>query len=110
MYGLRQTSLLSRSVITTPLPRQHRTHVLARAGVRPRPAARAGSRSLRPFFDKVVRNNDATFGSNDAQTFMRALLEFDDPQELLYRLTNKQVNKDNMLPTTELAADFRPFL
>jgi hypothetical protein len=93
MHALSHPSALLACQIRNSLQRRHTQQVLSRAGARPRPTTgnNGRPRSLRPFFDKVVKNSNATFGPSDAQTFMRALLEFDDPQELLYRLTNRQV-------------------
>jgi hypothetical protein len=49
-------------------------------------------KSLRPFFDKLVRDGAAPYDAQrDGPRFMAAVLEYDDPVDCLYRLTNPRV-------------------
>lgn len=52
--------------------------------------------NARRFFDKVMRDGGATFDAGrDGAKFMGALMEFrDDPVDLLYRLRNPQVSRE----------------
>lgn len=47
---------------------------------------------LRRMFDKLMRNGDAAFDRNrDGAKFLQAMIDYDDPVDLLYRMTNRQV-------------------
>lgn len=61
------------------------------------PAARkdgGSSRNNRRMFDKVTRDGNATFNTEeDGPTFFRAMQEFrDEPVDLLFRLVKPQVS------------------
>jgi hypothetical protein len=51
----------------------------------------AGSR-LRRMFDKLMKQKDAPFDrERDGPRFMQAVIDYDDPVDLLYRMTSPQV-------------------
>lgn len=46
----------------------------------------------RPFFDKLMKDEKAKLQSEaDAKRFIQCLVQYDDPLELLFRLTDPQV-------------------
>lgn len=46
---------------------------------------------FRQFLDKLLKDGNATFQAHHAERFIAALLEFQDPVDLLYRLTSAKV-------------------